>query len=403
MAAGQTPLAGLKVVELARILAGPWIGQTLADLGADVVKVESPSGDDTRRWGPPYVKGSDGSDLDAAYFHCCNRGKRSVIADFKSEADLAFVNALIDRADVVIENFKTNGLVKYGLDYATVARRNPKIIYCSVTAFGQTGPYAERPGYDAMIQAMSGIMDLTGEPTGSPQKIGVAFADIFTGLYGVIAIQTALAKRARVGTGQHIDMALLDVMVSVLANQALNYFVSGSVPQRLGSAHPSIVPYQAFQVQDGAVMIAVGNDAQFKRLCEAIGEASFAEDARFSTNADRVKHRDALIALLSEKLADWPRDMLLSRLEGVGVPNGPVNTVGDVFKDPHVIHRQVRIDLADPGVAGGQIPSLRTPIRFSDADLTLVRPSPQLGAHTDELKRELGILPTTQSTGGTPT
>jgi crotonobetainyl-CoA:carnitine CoA-transferase CaiB-like acyl-CoA transferase len=268
MAAGQTPLAGLKVVELARILAGPWIGQTLADLGADVVKVESPSGDDTRRWGPPYVKGSDGSDLDAAYFHCCNRGKRSVIADFNSAADLEFVNALIDRADVVIENFKTNGLAKYGLDYATVARRNPKIIYCSVTAFGQTGPYAERPGYDAMIQAMSGIMDLTGEPTASPQKIGVAFADIFTGLYGVIAIQAALAKRARVGTGQHIDMALLDVMVSVLANQALNYFVSGSVPQRLGSAHPSIVPYQAFQVQDGAVMIAVGNDAQFKRLCE---------------------------------------------------------------------------------------------------------------------------------------
>src|SRR5882724_1329620 len=393
MAAGRTPLEGLRVVELARILAGPWIGQTLADLGADVVKVECPTGDDTRRWGPPYVKGSDGSDLDAAYFHCCNRGKRSVIADFNSEADLEFVNRLIDRADVVIENFKTHGLAKYGLDYATVARRNPRIIYCSVTAFGQTGPYAGRPGYDAMIQAMSGIMDLTGESMGSPQKIGVAVADIFTGLYGVIAIQAALAKRARAGTGQHIDMALLDVMVSVLANQALNYFVSGNVPKRLGNAHPSIVPYQAFAVQDGTVMIAVGNDAQFKRLCEVIGGASLAEDSRFASNADRVEHRDELISLLSEKLAVWQRDALLARLESVGVPIGPVNTLADVFKNPQIVHRQMRIDLADPGVAGGQIPSLRTPIRFSDADLTLVRASPQLGAHTDELKRELGILP----------
>ena len=388
---GATPLKGLRVVELARILAGPWIGQTLADLGADVVKVESPAGDETRRWGPPYVKAADGSNLDAAYFHCCNRGKRSVIADFSAKADLQFVNALIDRADVVIENFKTDGLEKYGLDYPTVAQRNPRIVYCSVTAFGQTGPYAARPGYDAMIQAMSGIMDLTGEPGGSPQKVGVAIADIFTGLYGVIAIQAALARRAQVGTGQHIDMALLDVMVSVLANQALNYFVSGSVPKRIGNAHPSIVPYQTFAVQDGTVMIAVGNDAQFRRLCEVIGQVSLAGDARFASNEDRVVHRHELSVLLSQKLADWQRDPLLSRLEEAGVPVGPVNTVEDVFRNPQILHRHMRVDLPDPAVSGGLIPTLRTPIRFSEAELTIERPSPRLGAHTDELKRELGI------------
>jgi len=256
-------------------------------------------------------------------------------------------------------------------------------------------PYAARPGYDAMIQAMSGIMDLTGEPMGSPQKIGVAVADIFTGLYGVIAIQAALAKRAQVGTGQHIDMALLDVMVCVLANQALNYFVSGSVPKRLGNAHPSIVPYQTFAVQGGTVMIAVGNDAQFTRLCEVLGEASLADDTRFASNEDRVEHRDELVILLSQKLADCQRDPLLSRLEGVGVP---VNTVEDVFKDPQVLHRHLRVDLADPTVSAGHIPSPRTPIRFSDAALTLVRPPPRLGAHTDELKRELGITPKGRST-----
>jgi len=391
MMPGATPLKGLRVVELARILAGPWIGQTLADLGADVVKVESPAGDETRRWGPPYVKAADGSNLDAAYFHCCNRGKRSVIADFSAKADLQFVNALIDRADVVIENFKTDGLEKYGLDYPTVAQRNPRIVYCSVTAFGQTGPYAARPGYDAMIQAMSGIMDLTGEPGGSPQKVGVAIADIFTGLYGVIAIQAALARRAQVGTGQHIDMALLDVMVSVLANQALNYFVSGSVPKRIGNAHPSIVPYQTFAVQDGTVMIAVGNDAQFRRLCEVIGQVSLAGDARFASNEDRVVHRHELSVLLSQKLADWQRDPLLSRLEEAGVPVGPVNTVEDVFRNPQILHRHMRVDLPDPAVSGGLIPTLRTPIRFSEAELTIERPSPRLGAHTDELKRELGI------------
>ena len=266
----RAPLEGLQVVELARILAGPWIGQTLADLGAEVIKVEAPEGDDTRKWGPPFIEGADGARLDAAYFHSCNRGKRAVVADYRKPEDLAFVHALIAKADVVIENFKTGGLAKYGLDYTSLAAKHPRLVYCSVTGFGQHGPYAERAGYDAMIQGMSGIMSLTGEPTGEPQKMGVAFADIFTGVYGVIAVQAALAQRERTGLGQQVDMALLDVMVGVLANQAMNYLVSGAVPTRYGNAHPNIVPYQVCAVADGHVMLAVGNDGQFQRLCAVL-------------------------------------------------------------------------------------------------------------------------------------
>jgi crotonobetainyl-CoA:carnitine CoA-transferase CaiB-like acyl-CoA transferase len=391
----DAPLKGLKVVELARILAGPWMGQTLADLGADVIKVESPEGDDTRRWGPPFVKGVDGADTDAAYFHCCNRGKRSLVADFNSAADLAAVASLIDQADVVIENFKCGGLDKYGLDYATRSVANPTLVYCSVTGFGQTGPYAARAGYDAMIQGMSGIMDLTGDPAGEPQKIGVAFADIFTGVYGVVAIQAALAQRARTGVGQHIDMALLDVMVSVLANQSLNYLVSGVTPHRLGNAHPNIVPYQLFSVRDGRVMIAVGNDAQFRRLCAVLGLGALAEDPAYAGNAGRVRAREALIAILSAALTAWNRADLLSRLEAVGVPAGPINTVSDVFADPQVMSRQLRLDLEAPHIGGGSVPSVRTPIRFSGSDLALGRPSPMLGEHTAEILRELGAPPGT--------
>jgi crotonobetainyl-CoA:carnitine CoA-transferase CaiB-like acyl-CoA transferase len=292
------PLAGLKVVELARILAGPWCGQTLADLGADVIKVEAPEGDDTRKWGPPFVAGADGSRLDAAYFHACNRGKRSVIADYRNPDDLEFVHALIADADVVIENFKTGGLAKYGLDYASLSARYPRLVYCSVTGFGQQGPYAERAGYDAMIQGMSGIMSLTGEPNGEPQKIGVAFADIFTGVYAVIAVQAALAQRERTGRGQHVDMALLDVMVGVLANQAMNYLVSGQVPHRYGNAHPNIVPYQVCAVADGHVMLAVGNDGQFQRLCDVLGAKDLAQDPRYQTNEGRVIHRTDLMPAL---------------------------------------------------------------------------------------------------------
>ena len=317
------PLEGLKVVELARILAGPWIGQTLADLGAEVIKVEAPEGDDTRKWGPPFITAADGSRLEAAYFHACNRGKRSVVADFRDPADLAFVRALVADADVVIENFKTGGLRKYGLDYATLAELHPRLVYCSVTGFGQNGPYAERAGYDAMIQGMGGIMSLTGEPSGEPQKIGVAFADIFTGVYGVIAVQAALAQRERTGRGQQVDMALLDVMVGVLANQAMNYLVSGDVPVRYGNAHPNIVPYQVCAVADGHVMLAVGNDGQFQRLCEVLGATDLAADPRYQTNEGRVVHRAVLMPALGAYLATWSRDALLARLATSAVPAGP--------------------------------------------------------------------------------
>lgn len=385
----DAPLKGLRVVELARILAGPWIGQTLADLGAEVVKVEAPEGDDTRRWGPPFTKNSDGSNADAAYFHCCNRGKRSVVADFKSADDLDFVHRLIERSDVVIENFKCGGLAKYGLDYASCARRNTRLVYCSITGFGQDGPYAARAGYDAMIQGMGGIMDLTGSADGEPQKIGVAFADIFTGVYGVVAIQAALAQRERSGTGQHVDLALLDTMVAVLANQALNYLVSGSVPHRLGNSHPNIVPYQTFPVSDGHIMLSVGNDAQFRRLCSTLGLSQVAADSRFASNAGRVEHRAELIDLLSGAFAGVTRDDILAKLEAVGVPAGPINTVADVFMDPQVLHRQMMVMLPASGYAAGLLPSVRTPIRFSDAHLALDRSAPRLGEHTDAVKREL--------------
>ena len=387
----HAPLQGLRVVELARILAGPWLGQTLADLGAEVIKVESPQGDDTRQWGPPFVAGVDGARLDSAYFHCCNRGKRSVVADFHSATDLELVSRLTARADVIIENYKTGALAKYGLDYPALAARHPRLVYCSITGFGQTGPYATRAGYDAMIQAMSGIMDLTGEPDGGPQKIGVAVADLFTGVYGVIAVQAALAQRERTGRGQHIDMALLDVMVAVLANQALNFLVSGQVPHRLGNAHPNIVPYQTFRIADGHVMVAVGNDEQFRRFCAVLGQPALANDARYATNAARVRNRDVIVPELAALLAAWQRAELLARLETAGVPAGPINTVQDVFADPQIADRGLRVELDAPGVAGGRIPSVRTPIRFSAAELALGRPSPRLGEHTAEVRRELGL------------
>ena len=385
----KPPLGGLKVVELARILAGPWMGQTLADLGADVIKVESPDGDDTRRWGPPFVENADGTQPDAAYFHCCNRGKRSVVADFTVAEDLAFVRRLIERADVLIENFRCGTLRKYGLDYAACAALNPRLVYCSVTGFGQSGPYADRAGYDAMIQGMSGIMDLTGDPAGEPQKIGVAFADIFTGVYGVVAIQAALAQRERSGAGQHIDMALLDVMVAVLANQSLNFLVSGVTPHRLGNAHPNIVPYQVFAVKDGSVMIAVGNDAQFRRLCVVLGLDALAADPRYAANADRVREREPLVATLAAALLCRGRDELLESLDAVGVPAGPINDLREVFADPQVLARGMRIDLDAPGRAGGSVPSVRLPIRFSAAAPVAARPAPRLGEHQAEVLREL--------------
>lgn len=374
----NAPLANLRVVELARILAGPWAGQILADLGADVIKVESPEGDDTRKWGPPFIRGGD-----AAYFHSCNRGKRSVVIDFRTPEGQAAIEQLAAGCDVLIENFKVGGLARYGLDYPSLARINPRLIYCSVTGFGQTGPHAARAGYDFIIQGMSGIMDLTGEPDGLPQKMGVAFADIFTGTYAVIGIQAALQQRERTGVGQHIDMSLLDSMVGVLANQALNYLASGESPHRLGNAHPNIVPYQVFAVADGHVILAVGNDRQFGRLCGYLGLSELATDARFQTNSARVANRDILIPLLSNALLECRREDVLLAMEQQGTPAGPINTVAAAFADPQVVHRKMLLEMA------GGIPGVRIPIQMSGATLGTDRPSPRLGEHTEEVLREL--------------
>jgi crotonobetainyl-CoA:carnitine CoA-transferase CaiB-like acyl-CoA transferase len=385
------PLTGLRVLELARILAGPWIGQTLADLGADVIKVESPEGDDTRKWGPPFVRGTAGETLDAAYFHSCNRGKRSIVIDFSTCEGRRTVQLLAQRADVLIENFKVGGLGKYGLDYASLKPSNPRLIYCSVTGFGQTGPYAQRPGYDFIIQGMSGVMDLTGEADGPPEKIGIAFADIFTGVYGATAILAALNHRERTGEGQHIDMSLMDCMVGVLANQGMNYLVSGQVPRRMGNAHPNIVPYQVFAARDGQVVIAVGNDSQFAKLCEYLGDTTVAHDPMYASNSARVKNRQQLISRLSALLAERSRQEVLAAMEERGIPAGPINNLADVFADPQVRHRALVSQLSAPWSERGAVPTIRTPIQFSGTTLCLERAAPRLGEHTLEVRREIGL------------
>ena len=376
----NAPLKDLKVVELARVLAGPWIGQTLADLGADVIKVESPDGDETRYWGPPSIE--TGGETTAAYFHACNRGKRSIVADFSTPEGRRIVVELARSADILIENFKAGGLQKYGLDYSSLSAINPRLIYCSVTGFGQTGPYAARAGYDFMIQGLSGIMDLTGDPAGEPQKMGVAFADIFTGLYGVIAIEAALLARAQTGRGQHIDMALFDCMTGVLANQAMNFLASGVSPTRMGNIHPNIAPYQTFPVRDGRIIIAVGNDSQFLKLCQVLGLENIASTAEFADNARRVANRLELAAYLTNATKSWPRDALLSALEAAGVPAGPINSVADVFNDPQFQFRKMRIN-------PDGVPGLRTPIVMSESDLKLDLRAPGLGEHSEEILREL--------------
>ncbi|MBJ6121933.1 CaiB/BaiF CoA transferase family protein [Sphingomonas mollis] len=377
------PLTGLKVVELARILAGPWAGQTLADLGAEVVKVESPDGDDTRRWGPPFIDNPDGS-RDAAYFHACNRGKTSIVADFADPADLAHVRSLIADADVVIENFKVGGLARFGLDYASLATCHPRLIYCSITGFGQDGPYAPRAGYDFVVQGMSGIMDLTGDPAGPPQKIGVALADIMTGLYAVIAIQAALAQRDHTGRGQQIDMALLDTMTGVLANQGMNWLAGGVDPTRAGNAHPNIAPYAVYPTSDGWFILAVGNDAQFRRFCAVVGLPM--DEPRYATNALRVEHRAALTLAIEDATRRFRRDDLLARLDAAGVPAGPINSVAQAFADPQVVARGMAIDAARPD--GSTVPGIRTPIRFSDADLAPPRAAPLLAKRPPSCDKE---------------
>lgn len=366
----MTPLAGLKVVELARILAGPWAGQVLADLGAEVIKVESPDGDDTRRWGPPFVERE--GDISAAYFHGTNRGKQSVTADFRVAEDLAKIRELVAGADILIENFKVGGLAKFGLDHASLSAVNPRLIYCSITGFGQTGPYAHRAGYDYIIQGMSGLMSVTGEPDGQPQKVGVAVTDIFTGIYAATAILAAVEQRHRTGRGQHIDMALMDVAVAIMANQAMNYLVTGQAPRRMGNAHPNLVPYAVFDCADGWIIIATGNDAQYRRLCEVLGLPALAEAPDYATNADRISNRDALSSAISAVTRGWARDALLAALEARGIPAGPINDMADVFADPQVVARGLRIE-------PGGIPGVRLPVIFSDAQLATENPSPRLG------------------------
>lgn len=362
------PLQGLKVVELARILAGPWIGQTLADLGADVVKVESPEGDDTRKWGPPFM--INGDDVSAAYFHCANRGKDSIAVDFGDPEALAKLKDMIREADVLIENFKVGGLKKFGLDYESIKQLNPRLVYCSVTGFGQDGPYAHRAGYDFLIQGMSGIMSLTGEPDGTPQKIGVAFADIFSGLYGVIGVQAALAERAKSGKGQLVDISLLDCMTGVLANQATNYLATGLAPTRMGNAHPNIVPYQTFATEDGFVIVACGNDRQFQSLCKVLGCPDLAERDAYQTNPGRVENRQELTPILQREIVKWTKSDFLAALERATVPAGPINDIAEALADPQIKHRELQV--SPQGIAG-----LRTPIVFSRSQLQLDKASPK--------------------------
>lgn len=369
------PLHGLKVVELARILAGPWIGQTLADLGADVIKVESPDGDDTRRWGPPFIerpKPDGDTETVAAYFHSANRGKRSVVYDFANADDLQRLKELIAEADVVIENFKVGGLDKFGLDYASLSGRNPKLIYASITGFGQNGPRAKQAGYDFLMQGMTGIMDLTGEPDGDPQKVGVAWIDIFTGLYGVIGIQAALTERATSGQGQHVDLSLFDTGLAVLANQAANSLLGGTNPTRMGNTHPNIAPYQVFPAKDGHLIVACGNDRQFKALCETLDVPKLATVPEYATNPARVENRKALTALLNAATHLRTRDDLIAALTKAGVPAGSINSVSEALNDPQAVARNMVI--APEGVAG-----IRAPILFSRSASTTETAAPVLG------------------------
>ena len=385
------PLAGLRVLELARILAGPWAGQMLADLGADVVKVERKGpGDDTRAWGPPFVEGTDGKHIGSAYFHSANRGKRSIEVDFDSDEGRRIVHKLAARSDVLIENFKVGGLAKFGLDYKSLAPECPRLIYCSVTGFGQDGPYAKRAGYDLMAQGMGGMMDLTGMADGPPTRVGVAISDIFTGCYAVVGILAALAQREKTGKGCYVDTALVDSTVGVLANQALNYLVSGEIPKRIGNSHPNIVPYQEFPVADGHVIVATGNDNQYVKFCNVIGGPELAQNPAYKDNIGRLKNRNELVGKLSALTAKMKRDDLLAKLEAQGVPAGPINNLDQVFSDAQVKHRGMKLDLPSKAAKKGTIPGVRTPIVIDGWRAASERPSPLLGEHTADILREIG-------------
>ena len=371
----HSPLAGLKVLELARVLAGPFAGQILADLGADVIKVESPEGDGTRKWGPPWVerKGPDGqTHREAAYYHACNRGKRSIIADFRQEADLARVKALAKDADVIVENFKTGSVDKFGLDYVSLRAINPRLIYCSITGFGHDGPRAHEPGYDFVAQGMSGFMSVTGEPDGAPIKAGISISDLSTGVWAANAIQAALLMRERTDKGQQIDMSLLDSSVALLSNQATYYFTSGENPPRMGNAHAQVSAYGVFPTRGGPVVLAPANDQLFRKLLHVLDRNDLLEDPRFTTNEARIANRAELDTILAEETTLLDRDALLLRCHEGGVPAGPINNLDEVFNDPQVIARGMQVEL-------GGMRGVRSPFNFSDAELALDRPSPTLG------------------------
>jgi crotonobetainyl-CoA:carnitine CoA-transferase CaiB-like acyl-CoA transferase len=384
----EPPLKGIRVIELARILAGPWAGQLLADLGADVIKVESPDGgDDTRKWGPPFVMSHDGENLSAAYYHSCNRGKRSIAVDFSTHEGAETIRRLVATSDVLIENFKLGGLKKYGLDFDSLRKINPRLIYCSITGFGQDGPYAPRAGYDFIIQGMAGMMSITGEAGREPQKAGVAISDIFTGLYSVVAIQAALRHAEKTGEGQHIDMALYDTQISTLGNQNLNYLVSGKSPVQMGNAHMNIAPYEVVPVKDGHIILAIGNDGQFAKFCAAVGLVDLPSKPDFATNPARVANRAKLREHIIEALKTFDRDPLLAKLEAASVPASPINTIGQMFADPQTMARGMRLDLDDGH--GNLLPSVRAPMVMSGTPLVYERPSPRLGEHTEEILAEL--------------
>lgn len=378
------PLHGIRVLDLTRVLAGPWCTQCLADFGATVWKIENPGrGDETRQWGPPWHPRPPGCQHESAYYLSANRGKQSLAINFSTRPGQQLVRALAAQADVVVENFKVGGLAAYGLSWPDLQDLNPRLIYCSISAFGQDGPAAALPGYDAMIQAASGLMSTTGEPEGSPQKVGVAVTDLMTGMYAVSAILAALHERERSGRGQHIDLALFDTQLVSLANQALNYLVSGHSPERLGTAHPNIVPYQAFATADGHIMLAVGNDRQFADLCTALGDPHLARDERYATNAQRVANRNSIVGRVSEMLSTRPSRVWLDSFGAKNIPCGPINSIGEAFATPQAMHRKLCFELPHPG--GGTIPQVRNPAVFSRTPVTSSTPPPALGEHTREV------------------
>lgn len=387
------PLSGVKVLDLSRILAGPWSTQVLADYGAEVWKIERPlKGDDTRHWGPPYAKDQQGNNTaESAYYLAANRGKKSIELDITSAEGQQAIIELVKQADILVENYKVGGLAKYGLDYDSLKQHNSSLIYCSITGFGQTGPYANRAGYDAMIQAMGGLMSVTGEkdelPGGGPQKVGVAVADLMTGMYAVSAILAALFHRTQSGEGQHIDLALLDTQVAWLANQGSNYLVSGEVPGRLGTAHPNIVPYQAMKVADGYILLAVGNDGQFKKCCQILGAPELADDPRYQTNESRVAHRNELIDKLEQLFLKQPLDYWLEELSAAYVPCGPINSIDRVFDNEQVQARNMQFDLPHP--TAGSVPQVANPVKFSQTPIEYTQAPPTLGQHTDEILNKL--------------